>query len=111
MTLNCSFRATMVAGAILVCTGAAMAANTNPRTGLTLTGSADAIAATLKATAASPHRWSHRLGSPRPDGRQSIRIEWPGGPGPGDMGSVVHLTQLARQNGLTISETEIVEVN
>jgi hypothetical protein len=82
----------------------------DPDRELTLSGSGDGLDAFLRSAKRKPHRWEVTKRWTLSDGSHAVLVTWPDRPGFGDLAQIVWLTQAAREEGLRISETNIVTV-
>jgi hypothetical protein len=78
-------------------------------TGLTVSGSGKSLDAFLRSTNVAPHKWVVEKRWAKADGLQLVRLRWPHRPTPSEVGELVAVAQAARANGLSISDTEILE--
>jgi hypothetical protein len=82
----------------------------DPDRELTLSGSGDALDAFLRSAKNQPHRWDVTKRWSLSDGSHAVLVTWPDRPGFGDAAEIIWLAQVAQEEGLTISETNIVTV-
>ena len=81
----------------------------DPTTGLTLSGPRNSLDAFLRSAEDVPHKWTVERRWFKDNGSAAVRLRWPNRPAPSDVGGIVALVQAAQANGLTISDTQIVQ--
>ena len=104
-----SIRAILCAALLVLMACTTSTPRDDPTTGLTIGGPSKSVDALLRSAGAAPHKWSVERRWSQGGGLEAIRLKWPDRPGPGEVGSIVALVQAARANGLTVSDTQIVE--
>ena len=78
-------------------------------TGLTISGPRAAVERVIGQAKAVPHAWSVERRWTESDGDFAVRLRWKDRPSYRDVGGIVFLAQKAAPEGVSISDTSIVQ--